>query len=168
MFGSAFGFISVAAAATVGVYRFGFDEGFASANGDLADIAAFVGLPLVGIDFMIHRVDFTKGCGQWMQEHYFVVVLIMLEAFTRSMKKEARELAKTLTNILFFVLPVGVGSYRNNDLHTLLAIIAFVLAAIVITPNRNKFLLGVRCENWFHYIIGFCAVLIAQGLPLKY
>jgi chromate transport protein ChrA len=155
-------------AATVGVYRFGFDEGFAGANGDLADIAAFVGLPLVGIDYMAHRVDFLQAYAAWFNSHSMVVALVMFEGLTRSMKKEVRELAKTLTNILFFVLPVAIGAYKSNDIHALFAIVAFVVAAIVITPDRNKYIFGFRCENWFHYIIALCAVLIAQGLPIKY
>jgi hypothetical protein len=47
------GFLTVAFAATVGVLRFGFNEDrYALANGHLADLSAFVGLPCVGISFL--------------------------------------------------------------------------------------------------------------------
>lgn len=43
------GFALVAVAAFVGTLRFGFSETlFAQANGDLADAAAYIGLPLIG------------------------------------------------------------------------------------------------------------------------
>ena len=49
---AALGFATVAVAATVGTARFGYSESmFANANGDLADLAAMVGLPLVGLSF---------------------------------------------------------------------------------------------------------------------
>ena len=50
---AAIGFSTVALAGTVGVFRFGFSESlFAAANGYLADVAAFIGLPLVGFSIM--------------------------------------------------------------------------------------------------------------------
>ena len=158
---AAFGFLSVGVAATVGTYRFGFDEGSAAANGDLADLAAFVGLPLVGRAFLPTAAYPATDVSLIS----FVMVLAMWEAFSRSYGKEMRELCKVLTNVVLFVGPILMHSYKVKD-HVLAAsILLFAFAGIAIGGDRDRYLFGVRRENLFHYCIGVAAVGIAKGLP---
>ena len=158
---AAFGFLTVVVAATVGVYRFGFDEGYARPNGDLADVAAVIGLPLVGRAFLpSHYIDLCDL-------NAVVVLLAMWEALSRSFSKDLRELSKVLTNVLLFVGPILHHSYAAADLCTAASVLLFAFAGVVIGPDRDRFLFGVRRENWFHYAIGIAAVGIAKGLPQK-
>ena len=152
------GFLTVCAAGTVGTARFAFDENLADLNSDLADVAAFVGLPLVGSSF------FRGVMADKFEVYSFVVLLVMVEALTRTFGKELRDLSKVFTNLLFFVGPVAQANYFSQDWVPLLGITIFALAGIVITADRERYLFGVRRENLFHYAIGSAAVLIAMGL----
>jgi hypothetical protein len=162
------GFFTVALAAFVGVLRFGFSESiFANANSHLADVAAFVGLPLVGLTFM--HADLAGKYIPWnycgsINPVQFTLILVLLETISRSFNKKLRELSKIVANLIGFVGPVVVSAVMRNDYNTLFAILLFVVAGLVITPDRHRCILGVRCENWFHYCIGISAVVIAKGL----
>lgn len=165
---AATGFIAVALAGFIGVLRFGFSESlFSRANGDLADIAAFVGLPLVGLSFM-HTASALLPL-PWGRILDFNVVhvtmgLVWVEAMARSFPPQARELTKIFINLGMFVGPAGVALYMKQDYAALGGVVLFVLAGLVITADRHRYILGVRCENWFHYAIGVAAPLIAMGL----
>jgi len=57
------GLFTVGVAGSVGVLRFGLDEGtYATANGALADVAGFVGLPLVGVAFAAPYSYMAREC----------------------------------------------------------------------------------------------------------
>jgi hypothetical protein len=156
------GFITVAIAGAIGVLRFGFSESlFAKANGDLADLAAFVGLPLVGYSFALKGKLFDTA--MW-NICILIMTLITLENISRSFTSQLRELSKIITNFVCFVIPVFMTCYANNDMIGLSAIGLFVFAGLVITADRHKLIFGVRCENWFHYCIGIAAVYIAKSL----
>jgi hypothetical protein len=162
---AAVGFASVATAAAVGTYRFGFNESFDRMNGDLADLAAFVGLPMVGLEY--YKSIESNPLNIELNFELKIVILFALltiEAITRSMHIKVRELLKTLINVLFFVSPVVAGSYLSQNYNALGGIIVFVIAAVVIEPDRHRRLLGIRREDWFHYLIGLAAPLVAQGL----
>ena len=163
---AAIGFLTVSVAAAVGTYRFGFNEGFDRMNGDLADLAAFVGLPLVGLEYFKRLKTNPLGNIELTFETTIATVLLLLtlEAITRSVNVKIRELVKTLANVLCFVAPVLYGSYTNQNYNALYGIIIFVVAAVVIEPDRHRCILGLRREDWFHYMIGVAAPLIAQGL----
>ena len=156
---------------SAGVYRFLFNESFSKMNSDLADIAAFVGLPLVGYEYLQRRIfvsSFSFGVATFpLNPSVVIIILIIIEAASRSTRINVRETCKILINVTGFVVPVATGCYLHQEWNGLIAIIAFVVAAIIITPDRHKFLLGVRCENWFHYIIGLAAIFIAKGLLLN-
>jgi hypothetical protein len=141
--------------------RFGFDENkFAAANGNLADYAAFVGLPCVGLAFLPKVKTLKLNASNTT----IVIVLGCIEALTRGLHPERRDSIKVLVNLLFFVAPVALVSVQEANLLSLGGIILFVVAGLVITADRNRSIAGVRCENWFHYCIGVAAYLIAQGL----
>ena len=143
------------------VLRFGFDaHKFADANGALADFAAFVGLPSVGLSFL-RRI---KAVRIDASDTTVLILLGCVEAMTRGMHPKSRELMKVIMNFVFFVAPVVTVSLQRQNYECLAGIALFVLAGLVITADRHKLILGVRCENWFHYCIGVAAYLIALGI----
>lgn len=144
------------------VLRFGFNEfAFAQMNSSLADYAAFVGLPCVGLTFI--RNGFL-AVYLLVPEVVLVFALGLIEAVTRGFQPEKRELSKIIVNMCFFVLPVLIVAWREKSYTALGGMVLFVIAGLVITADRQKTILGVRCENWFHYFIGVAAYLISDGL----
>mmetsp|Transcript_10560 Transcript_10560/g.20981 ORF Transcript_10560/g.20981 Transcript_10560/m.20981 type:complete len:244 (-) Transcript_10560:871-1602(-) len=162
---AAWGFLSVAVAATIGVLRFGFDEDlFADANGATADFAAYVGLPLVGKAFTAQLAGYSPVFGflSGIDSIAYVFFLSMFEQVVRSTK--LKDDLKVLPNVFLYVIPVALASWNKADWSCLAGLALFVFAAVVIGPAREETLLGVRRENLFHYGIGPAAVLIAKGL----
>jgi hypothetical protein len=162
------GLMTVALAAFVGVLRFGFSESmFAGANGHLADVAAFVGLPLVGLAYL-SRCSGALPLTLWelfasYDRTSVILGLVCVEALTRDAKM--RDLFKILLNLAFFVGPCLWASTQQLGKHDgAIGVVIFALAGVIITAEREKYIAGVRCENWFHYAIGFAAVLVAKGL----
>lgn len=93
-----------------------------------------------------------------------VIMLGCIEAATRGMHPTKREQAKILVNVVFFVAPVVLAAVQNSNFQLLGGIALFVVAGLVITADRHRCILGVRCENWFHYCLGIAAYIIALGL----
>lgn len=158
----ALGFLTVAVAGIAGVLRFGFSEAkYARANNGLADIAAFVGLPIVGLSFVQKMVNLGFG------NSFFPFVILFLstvEVLTRCLPEKSRKLSIVILNVLFFILPIAFISYLKNDMGGVGGVVLFAVAGIVITSDRHRYILQVRCENWFHYCIGIAAYFIAQAL----
>jgi hypothetical protein len=153
------GFLNVALAASVGVLRFGFNEDrYALANGHLADLSAFVGLPCVGFSFLM---DIPMIQDLPIHPIILVVSLAMIEALSRSFSPGHRELAKILVNLTFFVAPVAISSIVQKKWMTFGAIAFFVIAGLVVKPERHQYLFGIRRENIFHSMIGIAAYFIA-------
>ena len=150
---ASFGFSTVSVAGAVGVARFGFhEELFADTNGALADYAAFVGLPCVGFEL--------AGLGQHVDNWLFACVLTLFEICTRPLGEKVRnEVFKPAINIFLFVGPCLL----SKNLLAQVGIAVFVVGAVVIGPDREKYKAGVRCENWFHYFICVAAVLVGMG-----
>ena len=160
---AALGFCSVVVAASVGVLRFGVNEvKYAKANSLLADIAAFVGLPAVGLSYL-SSVGLTKVVWGLVPSLLVIMALTCVEWLTRAFPNGLRELCKVVINLILFVDPVSVGSYQNKQYYTFGGIILFALAGVVITGDTQRFILGVRCVNWFHYSIGLAAIFIGDG-----
>jgi hypothetical protein len=157
------GFLSVWLAAIVGVLRFGVSEKlFEQANSDLANLAGFVGYPLIGMSFVAKHFKALD-----INVVFIGFMLVAWETLTRSFLERNKEAAKLVTNILFFVGPIIAVCQATEDYYTLGALIAFVLAGIVITPHHENRIFGVRCVDWFHYIIGSTACMFAQGLGTR-
>jgi hypothetical protein len=146
---SSVGFLTVALAGFVGVLRFGFSESmFAQANGDLADVAGFVGLPIVGLSQVLsYRGNLSLSWSAFATHDKVVMImaLVCMQAVSRSLSPAARELQKIVTNLLFFVVPTAIIAQQKESMDALLGIIVFALAGIVITADRHKCILGVRC-----------------------
>ncbi|GMI45212.1 hypothetical protein TrCOL_g3351 [Triparma columacea] len=147
------GFFTVAIAGAFGVARFGFNEDlFADTNGALADYAAFVGLPCVGYEL--------ASLGRYVDNWLFASIFTLLEICTRPLGENVRNgVFKPLINIFLFVGPCIL----SKNVLAQIGIAVFVVGAVVIGPDREKYKAGVRCENWFHYAIGVAAVLIGRG-----
>lgn len=154
------GFVSVWLAAMVGILRFGVSEKlFAQANCDLADLAGFIGYPMIGMSFASRYLEVDEST-VWG----IIGMLVVWEAMSRSFLEKNRENAKLLTNIIFFVGPVFAASHTLKNPKILGALVSFVLAGIVITPHHHDRIMGVRCVDWFHYIIAATAVIFANEL----
>uniref|UniRef100_A0A7S3C7I6 Uncharacterized protein n=1 Tax=Haptolina ericina TaxID=156174 RepID=A0A7S3C7I6_9EUKA len=159
---AAFGFIIVAVAASVGVLRFGLSEGlFAKANEDLAALAGFLGLPLVGLSFAKKWLALQIPCEQQIG---FVVACAIVCALAGSLPPKAKELALVVFNFFFFLLPVGGFSYANHDLQTGASIGLFAFAGIVVGADRYSYMLNIRRENIFHYLIAAASYGMSFGL----
>ena len=153
------GYFTVALAATVGVLRFGFNEDrYALANSNLADMAAFVGLPCVGYSFSM-TLPFIKELP--IHSLVLAVSLMMVEALSRSFPPLYRHLMKVFVTLFFFVAPVTISSILRRRWWTFGAILLFVIAGLVVKPLRHEYLLGIRRENIFHYLIGVASYVIA-------
>lgn len=152
--------MSVWLAAIVGVLRFGVNEHlFQQANGNLADLAGFVGYPMIGMSFAAHHFSALH-----INVIFIAFILVAWEALTRSFLEKNKDAAKLATNIVFFVGPIAAVCQETDDYPTLAALVAFILAGIVVTPHHDNRILGVRCVDWFHYIIGATACVFARGL----
>ena len=161
------GFGLVAVAAAVGTARFGFSESlFAGANEDLAALAAYVGLPLVGYTFGVLS-------GLWGAVDGTLLLTLTLagaalSAVARSLPAGAEEFVKIFLNVILFTLPTGHYGWKkyasSGDPSVLIAVIVFALAGVAIKPDRHRRLLGVRREDWFHYMIASASYVMAGGL----
>lgn len=158
---AAAGFALVVAASLVGVLRFGYSEKFfAQANGDLADLAAYLGLPLVGF----HFASTWAAAAPFVPDAFsFAVFCSAVCSARRSAPEAADEVLKILFNVGAFVVPVAGAAHAAEDKLTLAAIATFVIAAVPIGPDRHACLLGVRKENIFHYLIGAAAIMFAEA-----
>ena len=147
------GFLLVAAAAFIGVCRFGFyPKTFARLNGELADLAAFVGMPLIGLPFLEVLLASQYGFTFDNKIHAaFVVTLIVLLFISHALPDTIAELLKVLLNTLLMVLPIIVHGYTYSNFELLGAISCFLIGGVLIGPSRHTCLLGMRKENWFHY-----------------
>lgn len=157
---AALGFLSVWLAAIIGVLRFGVSEKlFQQANSDLANLAGFVGYPLIGMSFVAqHYKDLN------INVVFIGFMLVAWETLTRSFIDVNKDAAKLATNIVFFVGPIAAVCHETKDYQTLGALVAFVVAGIIITPHHDNRIAGVRCVDWFHVIIGVTAYFFVQGL----
>lgn len=154
------GFLSVWLAAIVGVLRFGVSEKlFQQANSDLANLAAFVGYPLIGMSFAAQHYTSLD-----INVVFIGFMLVAWEALTRSFVESNKEAAKLATNIIFFVGPIAAVCHETKDYVTMGALAAFVVAGIVITPHHENRIGGIRCVDLFHVVIGVTAYMFAMGL----
>lgn len=159
---AALGFWLVALAAAAGVLRFGYSESsFAAVNGHLAELATFLGLPLVGL----HFARLAPYCAARAPESLpFAVFCAAVLSARRSLPDALDELAKVLFNVCCFVGPVAAAALARAEHRRLFGVALFVVAAVPVGADRHACLFGVRRENWFHYLIGLASLLIAGVL----
>lgn len=156
------GFGLVAFAAAIGTLRFGFSESlFAKTNEDLANLAAFLGLPLVGISFARMGGMITMSSFDLL---VFIVTGAALATAAQSLPDKVQHLSKVIVNVFLFIGPIAYVAYSRNDNIVLGSVALFAIAGIVVKPERHEYLLGMRREDWFHYMIGAASYGIAGGL----
>ena len=167
---AAIGFGLVAIASIVGTFRFmGFQQ-FAKANANLADLAAFCGLPMIGMDYMLMTPTFMGSPWpflQYMQRDMLlcVVSLLVFWKFSEGVfNSNATTNLVTVLNLCMFVLPIVNHGMARNDQETLIAVGLFAFAGIFIGSDRQRCILGMRRENWFHYCIGLSSAMLAVRL----
>ena len=158
-----FGYFLVTVTAFIGTLRFGFNEElFGQTNSFLADLSAFIGLPSIGLYFFQLIPYISKLSGY---QYYFITFFVIIERMTlRSFLLKYREILKIIINIIFYILPVLIVSYQNKKWFSLIGILLFIIAGLVIKPERHQYLFGIRRENIFHYMLGVSAYLIADGI----
>lgn len=161
---AALGFGAVAVASFVGTLRFGFSEDlFAKANNDLANVAAFCGLPLVGLAYYL-RHGALAGLSP-VEVVGFVLGCSAIAAAVNSLSERKAELLRLLFNVFFFIGPIFGCVYAGKAGRMALAGgLLFPFAGVAITPDRERCFAGMRRENWFHYAIAAASVMLAKGL----
>lgn len=171
---AATGFALVALAASVGVVRFGCSEAkFQGLNGALAELAGFVGMPLIGLSFANHtrNSDFFSYLvlfNTLLREFpvQLTLGLVVLERLSNTFFPDnLSEFMKILTNLLFFITPCCLFLQSGTfDEKMVTALVLFLVGALLVGAERNRTLCGVRRENIFHYCIGTAAPLFALAL----
>lgn len=161
------GFTLVSTAAFAGTLRFGLSASmFAQANQDLAGLAAYIGLPLIG---------YTFGAvgGLFAPVHPPTLLALALAggfiaAIARSLPEDVGEVLQVLLNIFLFIIPVMWYGWSKGDWPLVGAVILFAVAGVVVGPDRHRRLLGVRREDWFHYMISIASYIMACSLASKH
>ena len=147
----------------------GFQQ-FAKANANLADLAAFVGLPMIGMDYMLMTPTFMGSPWPFLQyiQRDMVLCIVGLLVFWRFSEgvfsSNAATSLVTVLNLCMFVLPIVNYGMARNDQETLIAVGLFAFAGIFIGSDRKRCILGVRRENLFHYCIGLSSAMLAVRL----
>lgn len=173
---AALGFSVVGCAAAAGVLRFGFAPAiFTGANEHLAETAAFVGLPLVGLSTLIgNAANGLKSplaaflpAEKLPAVHTAIVALVIVHALLRGLAQNVAQF-RIPFNFLLFIVPTSAVAFRSSGEsidYSLLAGIALILVSSVATgAERDSFLFGVRRENWFHYGMGIATVLVGRAV----
>lgn len=75
--------------------------------------------------------------------------------------------AKVLVNILFVFVPLIWEGYTRQDGVLLGAVLLFLIAGVVVKPERHRYLFGLRREDWFHYMISISSYLIATRMKAR-
>ena len=167
---AALGFALVAIAAIVGTLRFmGFQQ-FAKANANLADLAAFVGLPMIGMEYMMMTTNFMGNPWpflEYLQQDMLICIvgLLIFWRFSEGVfSSNSTTNLVTVLNLAMFVLPIVNHGMATNDQETLIAVGLFAFAGVFIGSDRKRTILGMRRENWFHYFIGLSSTMLAVRL----
>jgi len=158
----AFGIGIIAIASSIGTLRFGVaPRTFAYANGLLAEYGGMMGCPLIGIGFMIKNgfvPETLLGVQTWVGT---AALLFCIATYIRgSAEKPQSELYTTLVCVISFIGML----YSQWDVSTVSAVATFISAGLLVGADRHRYILGVRRENIFHYILGSSMVLFARAL----
>ena len=130
------GFFLVAAASFIGTLRFGFSEkAFGKANGELATIAAFIGLPLIGIA-NIERINSDIDNTSY-QSSTTIILLLFLYIFATSIVSDSiKEVLILLVNVVLFVAPVYYeGYYRGSNMEIFAITLFIILISVKASEN---------------------------------
>ena len=111
---AAIGFSLVAVAAAFGTARFGFSARiFRPANESVAELAAFIGLPLVG--FAVAAQFVNPDLVEAIDPTIFVVTLATVGALARGLPKEHADAVRTAIVAPSFIIPVVWNDITRGD-----------------------------------------------------
>jgi hypothetical protein len=162
---SQLGFAIVGSACTAGVLRFGFyPEIFRPFNENLAAMAGRVGIPLIGLGFLNLSPEFRSQLP--LSDLDILFVLCLAFCITMAWSKTAAELYTTAAGVVSMGAILAYGMNTGNTLARA-GVILFIVGGVVIGPERDNLMLGVRRENLFHYCLGTALVLICKAAPLS-
>ena len=169
---AALGLSYVAMAAAVGIARFGINkQKFEPINAGWAELAGFVGLPMCGHSIIVKRFlsgDGFLGAVPALVVHpgfYMSLLVLLYSAIQVSYRNDKkREGLRTLVAVAGFLLPGLLEAYLTSNQLLGSSLLLFAFAGIAVGADRDRYLLGMRRENWFHYLITVAAVGIGKGL----
>lgn len=156
------GFLNVAIASAFGVARFGFaPKIFTPGNNFFASLSRLVGIPFIGLGFALSRNLLD-------QDMAIKAATVLAGGFilSRFMSEERNDAYGTLiaaAGLAGIVLSQREGQQTFRVTPGDLGVLLFVIGAVVIGPDRQKTLLGVRRENWFHYFLGAAMLCLAEA-----
>jgi hypothetical protein len=158
----AIGCTMVAAAATLGVLRFGVsDSTFIHAHSELTHLATFVGTPLIGVE----SLRFLGVLPLSITTAQIVAALTVLFVVVRSnTTKGAFNALSTAMVLVFFVVPVLMHGVRAQETMLVAHIVLYVIVGAVVGADFNKTIFGVRHVNLFHYVLAVTTYGIAKDL----
>jgi hypothetical protein len=146
------------------VLRFGFNpEFFRPFNENLAHLAGRVGIPLIGLGFL-NLFPESRALIPLSEDLGILFVLSLLYGISLALERGVGELYTTIAGVCSMgaILKYGITNSNNS---AMLGVFLFVVGGIVIGPEREKYLMGVRRENLFHYTLGTALLLIGASAP---
>lgn len=153
------GFSCFGLACSAGVLRFGFNpECFRPYNEVLAKIAGRVGIPLLAFVASEKHINYLPLP--------MLFALCVLSACSNVWSVRAQELYTLILGVVSngFLVAYGV---QEKETGAFAGAALFVLGGLVIGPDRNRCLFGVRRENLFHYCLGTALLLIGEHVARK-
>eukprot|EP01062_Namystynia_karyoxenos_P060231 TRINITY_DN51765_c0_g1_i1.p1 TRINITY_DN51765_c0_g1~~TRINITY_DN51765_c0_g1_i1.p1 ORF type:complete len:230 (+),score=56.75 TRINITY_DN51765_c0_g1_i1:85-774(+) len=176
---AAVGFAIVGAASSVGTLRFSVlnKKPVATLNRLLAEVGGMVGIPLIGLGFlsrMPHGPSAARHQLTEVQDMYLtnpIAFIAPLAVACMLMMAVFRTLAKDYTTVISLIA-MSLVYFRTLTRHrgsdkikvAYCAIALFVIGGALVGPHRHQYLLGVRKENIFHYLLGSSMVLFALAI----
>ena len=164
---SALGYLMCGIACSAGVLRFGFaPETFRPFNEVFAQLTGQVGVPMMGLGFV--NTDASLRSVIPFGDLEVLFALVMTFAFASALPKAKAELITTVLSAvsmgaIFKVAGANRAEVGDKFFLAQLGVGLFVFGGLVITPDRNRCLFGVRRENLFHYCLGLSMYLMAQA-----
>ena len=80
------------------------------------------------------------------------------------MRPEHFDMGKVFLNVFLFIAPALSFGHAHGDWMSAAGALLFAAAGVAVGADREKFLFGVRRENWFHYMIGTASIILALAM----
>ena len=81
-----------------------------------------------------------------------------------SLQPEHLDAGKVVANVFLFLGPALAFAYTHGEWMAAAGAVLFAFAAVGVGAEREEFLFGMRREDWFHYMIGSAAMLLALAI----